>query len=139
MARLLRPLLLITGVSCVAIGVVHLLFGIASVPGEHHAGATVDSRERFYAAIFVGYGVAWIWAARQSPVPAALVRWLAAVMLLGGIGRLLSMAVHGTPQWFQTVLTVVEIVVPPVFLWLCTRPQPPAPAVPGDPLRLPRR
>ncbi|EXU69848.1 hypothetical protein Z951_02410 [Streptomyces sp. PRh5] len=38
--------------------------------------------------------------------------------LLGGVGRLLSLAVHGWPQWFQIALAVIELGLPPVFLWL---------------------
>jgi Domain of unknown function (DUF4345) len=112
MARVLRSMAWLMGVACVAIGVYHFIGGVASVPGEGTAGATVDSRERFYGAIFLGYGLAWVWAARQSPIPAAAVRWLAGVFLLGGAGRLLSMLVHGQPHWFQVVLTVIELVVP---------------------------
>jgi hypothetical protein len=40
------------------------------------------------------------------------------VFLLGGVGRLLSLAVHGWPQWFQIVLAVIELALPPVFFWL---------------------
>jgi hypothetical protein len=46
------------------------------------------------------------------------VRWLAGVFLLGGVGRLLSLAVHGWPQWFQIALAVIELGLPPVFFWL---------------------
>lgn len=103
------------------------------MPGEGAAGATVDSRERFYGAVFLGYGLAWLWAARQSPVPSAAVRWLAGIFLLGGVGRLLSLAVHGAPQGFQTVLTALEIALPPVYFWLAAADEraaarPPAPA-----------
>ncbi len=118
MVKLLRWLALLMGVACVGIGAVHLALGIDSVPGEAAAGATVDNRERFYGAIFLGYGLAWIWAARQSPIPARAVRWLAAIFFLGGLGRLLSIAIHGQPHWFQLVLTVIELVLPPVYLWL---------------------
>ncbi|MGW2407397.1 DUF4345 domain-containing protein [Streptomyces sp. NPDC001739] len=118
MDRVLRWLVWAMGIACVAIGAFHLVLGIASVPGEGTAGATVDSRERFYNAVFLGYGLAWMWAARQSPVPAKAVRALAGIFLLGGIGRLLSLAVHGPPQWFQVPLTVLELVLPPVYFWL---------------------
>ncbi|KUJ66286.1 hypothetical protein ACZ90_38425 [Streptomyces albus subsp. albus] len=118
MTRLLRCLVLLMGVACTAIGVFHLALGIDSVPGEGSAGATVDSRERSYGAIFLGYGLAWIWAARQSPIPAAAVRWLAGIFLLGGAGRLVSLAAHGRPQWFQLVLTAIELAMPPVCFWL---------------------
>ncbi|MDT0460439.1 DUF4345 domain-containing protein [Streptomyces sp. DSM 41527] len=118
MAGLLKWLVPAMGAACAAIGVFHLVLGIDSVPGEASAGATVDSRERYYGAVFLGYGLAWIWTARQSPVPSSAVRWLAGIFLLGGIGRLLSMAVHGPPQGFQTVLTVLELALPPLYFWL---------------------
>ncbi|WP_432097489.1 DUF4345 domain-containing protein [Streptomyces sp. bgisy100] len=118
MSGLLRWLVLVMGYACAAIGVFHFALGIDSVPGEGSAGATVDSRERYYGAIFLGYGLAWIWAARQSPIPARAVRLLAGVFLLGGVGRLLSLAVYGQPHWFQIVLTAVELALPPVYFWL---------------------
>ncbi|MCP3803816.1 DUF4345 domain-containing protein [Allokutzneria sp. A3M-2-11 16] len=120
MVKLLRWLSWAMGLACVAIGVYHLALGIDSVPGEAAAGATVDSRERFYNAIFLGYGLAWIWAVRQSPIPSKAVRWLAGIMLLGGVGRVLSMLVHGQPHWFQVPLTAIELVLPPVYFWLAT-------------------
>jgi Domain of unknown function (DUF4345)/Polyketide cyclase / dehydrase and lipid transport len=75
---LLRWLAAAMGVTCTAIGLTHFTFGINSVPGERTAGATVDSRERFFAAIFVGYGAAWFGAARQTPTPVPLIRRLTA-------------------------------------------------------------
>ncbi len=118
MVRTLRVLVLLMGVACAAIGVLHFCLGISSVPGEGSAGATVDSRERFYGAVFLGFGLAWIWTSRQTPIPASTVRWLAGIFLLGGVGRLLSLAVHGAPQWFQVVLMVIELALPPVYFAL---------------------
>ncbi|MFE5680201.1 DUF4345 domain-containing protein [Streptomyces erythrochromogenes] len=119
MARALKWLVLTTGVACVAIGLGHVVLGNAAVPGiGASAGATIDSLGRFLGAAFAGYGLAWIWAARQSPIPANAVRWLAAVFLLGAAGRLLSLAVHGWPHGFQVGLLVVELVMPPLYFWL---------------------
>jgi len=124
MARVLRWLAVAAGVACAAIGLYHIVLGIGSVPGEGSgstpAGVTVDSRERFYNAIFFGYGVAWLWVARQSPIPATAVRWLAGILFLGGVGRVISIAWYGWPHGFQVVLTVVELVVPPVYFWLAS-------------------
>jgi hypothetical protein len=106
------------GWACVTIGLFHVALGNTAIPGAGSAGATVDSWGRFMGASFVGYGLAWLWAARQRPIPARVVRWLAGVFLLGGVGRLLSLAVHGWPQWFQIALTVIELGLPPVFFWL---------------------
>src|SRR4051812_30942306 len=118
MARALKGLLWAAGVLITAIGVLHIALGIDSVPGEGMAGATVDSRERFYGAIFLGYGLAWIWTARRTPIPASAVRWLAGILFLGGLARLVSLADVGRPHGFQVVLTVIELVVPPLFVWL---------------------
>ncbi|MET8585831.1 DUF4345 domain-containing protein [Streptomyces collinus] len=118
MARTLRVLTQLMGWSCVAIGLFHVALGNAAIPGAGSAGPTIDSWGRFMGAGFVGYGLAWIWAGRQRPVPARAVRWLAAVFLLGGVGRLLSLAAHGWPQWFQIALAVIELTLPPVFFWL---------------------
>ncbi len=122
MAKTLRALLWLTGVAIVGIGLYHLVGGVFSVPGTDsirgEARATVDSRERFYNAIFAGYGLAFVWAVRRKPVPASAVRWLAGIFLLGGIGRVLSWAVQGAPHWFQVPLIGIELVLPVVFFVL---------------------
>ncbi|MCM2416139.1 DUF4345 domain-containing protein [Streptomyces sp. RKAG290] len=118
--KVLRGLVLAMGYACVAIGLFHVLGGNSAIPGASSAGPTVDSLGRFFGAIFAGYGLAWLWAARQSPIPATAVRWLAAVFLLGALGRVLSLAVHGWPHWFQVVLGIVELVLSPLFFWLAS-------------------
>lgn len=65
--------------------------------------------------------MAWVYVARRSPVPVVAVRWLAGIFLLGGLGRLLSLVVHGRPHWFQLVLTAVELGLPPLYVWLAGR------------------
>lgn len=114
--RHLRNLAGFTGLSCIAIGIYHFALGTASVPGATDANATVDSRERFYSAYFAGYGVAWLRAARKSPIRAGEVRLLAGLMAVSGIGRLISLVHNGRPHWFQEVLTAIEFIVPAVFL-----------------------
>lgn len=42
--------------------------------------------------------------ARGRPMSIVLTRWLAGIFLLGGAGRLLSLAVWGRPHWFQLAL-----------------------------------
>ncbi|MEV4396441.1 DUF4345 domain-containing protein [Nonomuraea sp. NPDC049607] len=121
MVKALRTLARLMGWACVLIGLLHVALGNAAIPGAASAGPTIDSWGRFMGAAFVGYGLAWVWAARQRPIPATVVRWLAAVFLLGGVGRLLSLAVSGRPHGFQLVLAVIELVLPPVFFWLADK------------------
>jgi len=124
MVRLLKYLALTTGAVCALIGLYHLALGIHSVPGEAMAGATVDSRERFYGAVFLGYGLSWVWAARQSPLPTAAIHFLAGILLLGGVGRIISVIELGWPHWFQVVLMVIEIVLPAIFFYLAAAAAP---------------
>lgn len=114
----LKSLATATGAASVAIGCYHFALGTASVPGATDANATVDSRERFYSAIFAGYGIAWIRAARSSPIRAGDVRLLAGIMLAGGAGRVLSLVRNGRPHWFQDVLTAIEFAFPIAFFVL---------------------
>ncbi|GAA3079702.1 hypothetical protein GCM10020000_76810 [Streptomyces olivoverticillatus] len=80
----------------------------------------MDSLVRFFGAVFLGYGLAWIHVARQSPIPSKWVRQLAGIMFLGGAARLLSWGSLGAPNWFQVVLMAVELVLPPLYFWLST-------------------
>ncbi|MFD6156586.1 DUF4345 domain-containing protein [Nocardia sp. NPDC060256] len=120
MATALKWLSMTMGVACVAIGIFHLAAGIDGIPDMGDSGVTADSQTRFFGAIFLGYGVAWIWAGRQSPIPSTVIRWLAAIFLLGAVGRFISVAVYGWPHWFQIVLTAIEVVLPPIYFWLAT-------------------
>jgi hypothetical protein len=118
MARTLKVLAMVMGVGCALIGLYHFGFGQVSVPGAGASTATIDSRERFYSAIFFGFGLAWIWAARQAPVSSTVIRMLSGVFLLGGVGRLISLAVLGSPHWLQIAEMMVELLLPPVFFLL---------------------
>lgn len=125
-ARCLRNLAACTGVSCIAIAAYHFVLGTASVPRTTDANTTVDSRERFYSAYFAGYGFAWMRATRKSPIRAADVGPLAGVMLLSGIGQVISLVHNGRPHWFQEVLTAIEFIVPAVFFGLAGAEEKPA-------------
>jgi Domain of unknown function (DUF4345) len=118
MSRALRSLSALMGGTCVGIGLGHLALGVRSVPGEGGAGPTVDSRERFYGPVFASYGLAWVWAARQTPIPTPLIRFLASTLFVGGVGRVVSIADAGWPHWFQTALTGTEFALPAVFFQL---------------------
>ncbi|WP_330179240.1 DUF4345 domain-containing protein [Nocardia sp. NBC_01503] len=118
MTAALKWLSLLMGYACVAIGVFHMALGIDGIPDMGSAGATADSQSRFFGAIFLGYGLVWLWAARRDPVDTTAVRWLAGIFALGAVGRFISIAVYGWPHWFQLVLTAIEVVLPPVYFWL---------------------
>jgi hypothetical protein len=112
--------MLAMGIACALIACYHFALGQSSVPGAGPVSPTIDSRERFYSGIFFGFGIAWIWAARQSPISAALVRGLSCVFLLGGLGRVLSWVETGRPHWLQIAEMIVELILPFVFVTLAS-------------------
>jgi hypothetical protein len=115
----LKALVQVMGVSCTAIGAAHTALGVRSVIGvDASAGPSVDSQERFFGGIFGGYGLAWVWASRQDPIPSEVVRFLSASMAVGGVGRVLSMIERGRPHPFWVSLTAVEFAAPAAFWWL---------------------
>ncbi|WP_280460666.1 DUF4345 domain-containing protein [Nocardia carnea] len=138
MQKTLRWLCRGMGGGCVLIVLEHLIIGPQAVPDTGDLTATDDSQNRFFSAIFAGYGLAWAWAARQSPIPREVVRLLAAVFFAGGLARLLSVALHGWPHWFVIALTVVEFALPPVFFSLTREPDDRARALPGGGSAAPR-
>lgn len=122
MARYVRALAALTGVVCVVIGLSHVAIGADAIPGGGEVNATIDSEDRFYGAVFAGYGAAWVWAALRVPATYAVIQLLAAVMLLGGIGRVLSLIDRGAPHPLFIGLTVVEFVVPAIVFGLTRVP-----------------
>lgn len=115
MDKVLKYLAILTGVICVAIGLYHLIGGPGTVIGGGDITASNDSQERFFAGLFAVYGVAWIWVARQSPIPGIAVRFLAAGLLVGGLGRVASLIDSGQPHPFWIVMLAVEILIPALF------------------------
>ncbi|MGW1738228.1 DUF4345 domain-containing protein [Nocardia sp. NPDC001965] len=105
------------GIACLLIGIAHIVIGPAAVPDTGTLTATDDNQNRFFGAVFAGYGLAWIWAVRQSPIHLDAVRWLTGIMFVGGLARFVSVAVHGWPHGFVIALTVLELTLPPIYFW----------------------
>lgn len=118
MEKALRWLCWAMGIACVLIGLAHIVLGPEAVPDTGALTVTDDNQNRFFGAIFAGYGLGWIWAARQSPIPGDSVRWLAGIFFVGGLARLVSVAEHGWPHGFVILLTALELALPPAYFWL---------------------
>ncbi|MFO1083291.1 MAG: DUF4345 domain-containing protein [Reyranellaceae bacterium] len=108
------------GAVCVAIGLAHIVAGPVVIPGSIAVNATMDSEDRFYATLFVGFGVALVWCSRSLATRAWPLGWLLAIFFAGGVSRLVSLWQVGLPHPLFQVLTVVELVLP-VALWLLYR------------------
>ena len=102
----------IFGISCCAIAPAHLALGIAAIPGAGTHNATLDSENRFYAAMFLGFGGALVWTAMDLQARAATFRALMGVFFVGGLGRVASWIAMGPPAPLFIGLLVVELVFP---------------------------
>jgi len=101
----------------VAAGLAGVLRGPAMVDG---AGGTppMDSHMRYLSGLLLAIGVTW-WSTvpaieRHSP----RVRLLAALVVCGGLARLLSLVFVGVPSWPMLGALVMELIVTPaIALW----------------------
>src|SRR5437867_146188 len=86
-------------------------------PGSIPVNATMDSEDRFYATLFAAYGVALLWCVRDTDRKSKVVYFLAATFFVGGLARLVSIAVVGFPNGFFKAMTVLELLIP-IFMVL---------------------
>ena len=87
--------------------------------------ATQDSELRFYSVLWVAYGAAVMAVGRRLERRMAWVPPLSALFFLGGVGRALSWLAVGQPHLAFTLLMIVELALPPLFLglWVLARRQ----------------
>ena len=108
-------LLLLAGVALSA-GTVTVLTGASTVLASDPVSPSVDSELRFYAAWYAGVGLVLLWSALNLDSATKVVRTVCAVLLLGALGRVLSMIAVGRPHGVYLVLLGIEVVLPVVIL-----------------------
>lgn len=121
MRRLFQAFLTLFGVIVIGISLAHFAIGPDAVIGGSPANATSDGEDRFYAGIFLGYGVALLWCARDVKRKAGYITLLAAVFFVGGIGRLIALIAVGVPHPFFVAMLAVELVLPPLMVLVARR------------------
>ena len=114
--RFVSLVVIVFGAVCSLIALAHIAMGPAAIPGSVPVNATMDSEDRFYATLFLGFGAAMVWSgmdlANRRPVLGALL----IVFFLGGLARIISWIAVGPPIGLFIVLGAVELVLPPL-LW----------------------
>ncbi|MEZ5894325.1 MAG: DUF4345 domain-containing protein [Parvularculaceae bacterium] len=120
MRKLLSGFVMLFGAVCCAIALTHIVFGPSAIPGSVPVNATMDSEDRFYATLFLGFGAAMIWCGRDLASRGKTFGFLLAVFFLGGLARIVSALAVGLPNELFQFLGALELVMPPV-LWLCWR------------------
>jgi Domain of unknown function (DUF4345) len=118
--RLISGFLATFGVVCAAIALTHIVFGPASIPGAVPVNAVMDSEDRFYAALFFGFGLAHIWTSRDLARRSGVVLAMQATFFFGGIARLVSVIAVGTPGTLFSTLGALELLIP-LLVWFALR------------------
>jgi hypothetical protein len=118
MRRALQIVLVLFGVSDVFIALLHIALGPGAIPGSVPVNATMDSEDRFYATLFLAYGVALLWCAKDVERRGAVVYFLMLTFFAGGVARIVSMIAVGLPNAFFITMTAVELVLPVVIAYM---------------------
>lgn len=128
--RLLHYGLLFIGAAAVLIGLMFVGLGVrrtaaifnAVLSAVHDGGVmsgvdnpNADSELRFYSVIFIGYGIVMVQTAQNLTRHLGRVPFLLMLFFGGGVARLISLLMVGTPHSLFVVLMAVELVMPLVL------------------------
>lgn len=112
-----RAVVIGVGILIAGVGIYYLVTGTSGVAdaGGGEINASLESQFRFFSAMMVGVGAAFI--AIAVKFQWANMLWLVCLMVfLGGIGRVLSWAFSGTPHFTMIILMILELAFPPALL-----------------------
>jgi hypothetical protein len=77
----------------------------------------LDSNLRFFSGLWLGLGIAYLWLIPSIERQTILFRTIWGAIFVGGIGRVLSMALAGTPPAPFVFFTLLEMVGAPLFIY----------------------
>lgn len=121
MKRALQVFLGLFGATAIFIASLHVVLGPSAIPGSIPVNATMDSEDRFYATLFAAYGAALLWCIKDVEGKSTVVYFLALTFFVGGLARLVSMAVVGLPNTFFTAMTALELLIPFLMAFMQSR------------------
>tara|TARA_B100000315_G_scaffold259506_1_gene315845 strand:- start:1472 stop:1849 length:378 start_codon:yes stop_codon:yes gene_type:complete len=123
MRRTLQIIIGVGGVAAVLIALLHIILGPATIPGSIPVNATMDSEDRFYATIFLAYGLALIWCVRDIETKRRVLWFLTITFFTGGIARIISALSVGLPHPFFINMTLLELSLP-ILIFILLRKLP---------------
>jgi hypothetical protein len=127
MRRVFEVYLALFGVIVIAISLAHLAVGPQAIIGGVAVNPTMDGEDRFFAGVFLCFGIALLWCARDVQHKRMYINFIAAAFFLGGIGRLLAVIFAGVPHPFYVAMVAVELVLPPLMVTVAKRVAEPTP------------
>ena len=89
-----------------------VLFSKATVLEPITVTPTIDNEFRFYAVLWISYGVLALWVSRRIEAQIRVVPYILGVFFIGGIARLVSIYSVGLPHPLFIFLMYIEIAVP---------------------------
>lgn len=110
----------LVGLATVGLGTVQLLFGVSSpLYADAHLPRfpVLDSNLRFFGGMGLGLGLVLLWILPSIEKQAALFRAVWICALLGGVGRLISVAAVGSPSHLLAAFTLLEVIGAPVLIY----------------------
>lgn len=94
------------------------MFGGPAAFDPTPAGIDIDSHYRYLSGIFLGVALGFLSCIPNVAAKTARFRFLTMLVVLGGLGRLISLLMEGEPSWPHLAGLVLELgVVPLVALW----------------------
>jgi hypothetical protein len=111
-----QAFLALFGVIVVAISVAHLAIGPPAIIGSVAVNPTMAGEDRFFAGMLLCFGIALLWCSRDVQRKRIYVNLLAAVLFVGGIGRLLAVVIDGPPHPFYVAMLALELAIPPLMV-----------------------
>ena len=116
--RLLQLVLLGLSLSPLGIGGAGMMFGADWIRGGAAASTDLDSHFRYLSGIFFGLGLALLTCIPRIEVMTVRFRWIAALVVIGGVARLAGLIADGVPGRGHVIGLGLELGVTPLLvLW----------------------
>jgi hypothetical protein len=100
----------------IAISLAHMAIGPRAIIGSVAVNPTMAGEDRFFAGLLLCFGIALLWCSRDVQRKRLYVNLLAAAFFVGGIGRLLAVALDGPPHPFYVAMLALELALPPLMV-----------------------
>lgn len=117
MKRLLLAVLWLLGAVPIATGLLGIIGGPTVAPGGGPTTPSLDSEYRFVNFFWLGAGLILYWTLLEPVSRALVTRVVLIFAAVGGIGRLISLAVVGLPHPVFVGALVLELVIVPLVIW----------------------
>lgn len=115
--RLLQAIVVLACVVPVAAGGAGIIYGPAMI-GIIAAAAPADAHFRYLSGLLLGIGLGFLSTVPRIEARSARFRLLAAIVVIGGLGRLLSLVLMGMPDGSTLFALAMELVATPTLaLW----------------------